>query len=369
MTPDEVIRRGEAGELVAVEGVDPSTAKLHGGDGPFSVGGLVVVPIEAVGSLLDRSLDIELLDEAGASVGTICFTRNLVAVHPGALTKWQYAAFLAEGADDWIGPRYDFSRDHVVIDEAFVDDYLARYSIGAPIWGGFTHEPLPPREVAPQVGSIRGNPAIHLPTEFHRQALNRYIEATNAFDRFLKLYHTLELLFDYVIMKRMKQVGDDLENFGKILAEYDRSELERLKYLIREFCTGPADICSGFSEIHIYQDRATEIFQNHTKTGNPFHQEARWQEFLQLAADDKLSEIELQKAKFVNPNVPFSVFISSVAAYWIYRVRSSIAHSRVGEFLFVESDEKFVADFAEPLLLDVVMQVFENSDLKALTAI
>lgn len=369
MTPAEVIRRSETGELLTVEGVDPSSAKLHGDGSRFSVSGLVVVPIAAVGSLLDRSLDIELLDDTGASVGTICFTRNLLGVQPTTLTRWQYAAFLADSEDDWVGPRYDFARDYVVVDEAFADNYLAKYSIGAPIWGGFTHEPLPPREIGPQVTNIMANSAIHLPTEFHKQALNRYIEATNAFDRFLKLYHTLELLFDYVIMKRLKLVGEDLENFGKILAEYDRSEIERLRYLIREFCSDPAAICSGFSTIYPFHERAAEIFQKHTKSGNPLHQHKHWVEFVRLAQEDKLSETDLRTAKFLNSTTNLATFVSSIAAYWIYRVRSSIAHSRVGEFLFVESDEKFVAEFAEPLLLDVVMQVFENPDLKSLTTV
>ena len=369
MTPAEAIRRSKSADLFAVEGVDPSSAKFHGGGECFSVSGLVVVPIEAVGSLLDRSLDIELLDDSGASVGTISFTKNLIGVQPTTLTRWQYAAFLADSPDDWVGPHHDFSRDYVVVDEMFADDYLARYSVGAPIWGGFTHEPLPAREIGPQVPQITANPSIHLPTEFHKQALNRYIEATNAFDRFLKLYHTLELLFDYVIMKRLKLVGEDLENFGKIMGEYDRSEIERLKYLISAFCNNPTEICAGFPVICVFQDRAWEIFQKHSKSGNPFHQDRHWEEFLRLANDDRLSETELRKAKLLNSGADYAALVSNIAAYWIYRVRSSIAHSRVGEFLFVESDEKFVAEFAEPLLLDVVMQVFENADLKSLMTV
>jgi hypothetical protein len=89
---------------------------------------------------------------------------------------------------------------------------------------------------------------------------------------------------------------------------------------------------------------------------------------MRLAEVGTLKNTDLIAARLLGKGT-FESFVSSVAAYWIYRVRSSIAHSRVGEFLFLEADEQFITDFAEPLLLDVVMQVFENPKLKVLTAV
>ena len=52
------------------------------------------------------------------------------------------------------------------------------------------------------------------------------------------------------------------------------------------------------------------------------------------------------------------MLIINIATYWIYRVRSSIAHSRIGEYVMSTSDEEFVVEIAEPLLRSVLVQVF-----------
>ena len=367
MTPAELIEYASDNRIQIVEGIDPTSAKLV--RGYLAVSGLVVIPIHAVGSFIGRDDDIELQDKNGSAAGTVCFTNSLGQVVASDLTRWQYAAFLAEVETSQIGAEYSFRGNYVVVDEGFAQDYLDNYSAGAPLWGGYSHVPLAVREAGPNPGYIVGNPDIQLPTVFHEQALNRYIEATNAFDRFLKLYHTLELLFDYVVLKQMRQVGDDLQQFGKIMNDYERPEIDRLRFLIQNYCGDSSVIADGFSAVCLHLAKAEEIFQNHAKTGNPLKEAHRWGEFIALANAGAFAEADFRSKNFVNKNTSYLTFVSSLAAYWIYRVRSSIAHSRVGEFLFVDSDEKFITEFAEPLLLDVVNQVFENSRLKHLATV
>lgn len=45
-------------------------------------------------------------------------------------------------------------------------------------------------------------------------------------------------------------------------------------------------------------------------------------------------------------------------AYLIYRVRCSIAHSRIGEHILTQSDEEFVANVAEPLLKSLLIEIY-----------
>ena len=364
VTPTELTSLAALHQLAEVEGINPASARLC--REYLEVSGLVAIPIEAVSSFMGRGDDIELQDKSGAAVGTICFTRSLQPVSPGGLTRWQYVAFLADCELAQLGLEYTFRRDYVVVDEPFAEDYLDNYAAGAPLWGGYTHSPLPQREQGPIPTKIVGNPDICLPTSFHEQTLTRYVEATNAFDRFLKLYHTLELLFDYVVLKQMRRVGDNLQQFGTIMQDYKRPEIDRLKFLLHSFCGDPNIIAEGFGPVSLHRTIAEEIFQNHTKDGNPIKEHQRWVDLMDLAQASTLAETDFRKKKLVSQNHSYAAFVTGLAAYWIYRVRSSIAHSRVGEFLFTDNDEKFITEFAEPLLLDVVNQVFENVELKQL---
>jgi hypothetical protein len=362
MSPEEAKQAAVDGVISTVEMVDPSTSTDH--NGHFSVSGLVVLPIGAVSPYVNANGDVELADEAGTAFGTLCFTRRLIQISPQTLTKWQYAAYLAEVDRQHLNQPYEFRSDYVVVDAMFVDDYIANYMAGAPLWGGFTHDPLPSRLIGPETTSIAARRSIVLPTQNHRQSLNRYIEATNAFDRFLKLYHALELLFDFVVMKQIRGLGDDLAGFGKIISSYNSKELERLRHLISMLCDEPEKIARAMCLISKHTARAQEIFQDHSKDGNPLKDERAWNEFMKLAAASQLTEKDIKDAKAIPNRNLYSSLVVSIAAYWIYRVRSSIAHNRVGEFLFMEIDEAFVAEFAEPLLLEIVWQVFSGPNLK-----
>lgn len=54
-----------------------------------------------------------------------------------------------------------------------------------------------------------------------------------------------------------------------------------------------------------------------------------------------------------------SEFILRIVSYWIYRVRCSIAHNKIGEYLLSWEDEEFLVKFAEPLLLEVLKQFYK----------
>ena len=366
MSPEEANQAAAEGVVIIIEGVDPATAVNQ--DGEFCVGGLAVLRVGAVSSFLDRTGDLALLDENRAPIGTLCFTRALGQMRPDSLTRWQYAAYLAEVRPEQLGRDYEFSENYLVLDEATVERYKAEYRDGAPIWGGFTHDPPVPRLTAPARAELTALPGILLPTAIHRQSLNRFIEAPNAFDRFLKLYHALELLFDFAVMKQMQSMTDDLAGFGRVISSYSSKELDRLKHIMITFCDDPVGIANNLSLVANHIGRAEEIFQEYGKDGNPLKDDSSWKGVSQAAASSQLTESDVKNLKGVTGTGDYRKFVSYIAAYWIYRVRSSIAHSRVGEFLFLESDEEFIVEFAEPLLREVVRQVLSGATLKRIAS-
>lgn len=361
MSPEEALEASD--RLQVVEGVDPSTAT--GRDGYLIVGGLVAIPISHVNASVRTEDDLEFRDEAGVQLGTICFSRRLIEVDPMTLTRWQYVAYLADVSATALDVPHTFQSDYLVLDEPFLDEYVANYLDSAPLWGKFSHVAMPATVMQPTREVVIGLSAIVLPTDHHRQAFGRYVQARSGFDRFLKLYHCLELLFDYVILKRMRAVGNDLAGFEKIISAYSVNEQERLRYLIANYCDNKAELFPKYYPLSPHEDRATEIFQSHSKGGNPLEQDVIWPRFLKLCADGQLTDANMKRDKLAVDETSRDKLATNLSAYCIYRVRSSIAHSRVGEFLLLDSDEELVVTFAEPLLLEVVSQIFSNEALKA----
>lgn len=360
MSPDDI--RAVSDRLPIMEGVDPSTAASAGEY--LAVSGLVAIPITHVNASVRREEDLEFRDEGGVQAGTICFSRRLVEVESSTLTRWQYVAYLADVSVGALDQPHTFHSDYLVLEESYLADYVARYMDSAPLWGKFSHVPTPSLAMQPRLDVVIGHSSILLPTEHHRQAFSRYVQAQSAFDRFLKLYHCLELLFDYVILKRMKSVGDDLAGFGGIISSYGVNELERLKYLINNYCENKFALFPVYYGLSVHKVRAIEIFSAHSKSGNPLSDEPSWQKFIQLCVDEQLTESKLKHEKLAKDQLSREKLAANLSAYCIYRIRSSIAHSKVGEFLFLDSDEEFIVDFAEPLLLAVIMQVLSNQSLK-----
>lgn len=361
MSPENV--RAASDVLPVVEGVDPSTAASAGEY--LAVSGLVAIPITHVNASVRTEEDLEFRDEGGAQLGTICFSRRLIEVDPSTLTRWQYVAYLADVSPGALDQPYTFQSDYLVLDEPYLADYAARYMDSAPLWGKFSHVPTPPLAMQPPSDVVIGHSSITLPTAHHRQAFSRYVQARSAFDRFLKLYHCLELLFDYVILKQMKAVGDDLAGFGRIISLYGVNEIERLKHLIANYCDDKLAIFPRFYPLSCHEEKSAEIFRVYSKSGNPLPDEPSWQKFMKLCAEEQLTEAKLKHERLATDQGSRDKLATNLSAYFIYRIRSSIAHSKVGEFLFLDSDEELIVNFAEPLLLEIVIQVFSNQNLKA----
>jgi hypothetical protein len=97
------------------------------------------------------------------------------------------------------------------------------------------------------------------------------------------------------------------------------------------------------------------IFFDFGKDGNPL--DGKGTEFIRAIASSGFSPQILTDIGIVNRNTNNALLVQRLeelairlSTYWIYRVRCSIAHSKIGEYVMTSRDEPFVALFAEPLL-------------------
>lgn len=351
--------------LEIVDGIDPSTAEMVGD--VMVVGDLCSLPVYRTSRALPRDQDLEIEDETGAGFATLCFTRGKRVDDLNTLTSWQYAAFLSECSANDIGSHvpYTFSADFVVVDRDRLEEYLDRYRDGSTIWGGFSHDEFELSDWRRPASNIRARAGILTPTIHHQEAFHRFLHANNSFDRFLRLYHTVELLFDYVTFKKIQRLGNDLAGYGEVMRDQTRSEFERLCAIFSEFCGSPDEIGSLMNLAVGHEANCRTIFQDYSKDTNPL-KDNKFDEFWILVAGGGVSVTNISAAKIAK-QADASRLLIKAAAYWVYRVRCSIAHNRVGEFILTDAHDDFVGGFATPLLAGIVEQLLSNQDFKDLT--
>lgn len=350
--------------LPIVDGIDPSNANVQ--SDYLQVGEWLALPVSQVTCRIDGRTDPEILDETGESLGTLCLTDKLEGVDLQALTRWQYVAYLADVEVVGAGRPHTFQKNYVILNEIHLNHYLVKYFHSAPIWGGFSHLP-PSVAVKREYETLTATDGIVFPTRFHEMAFSRYIAANNAFERFLRLYHSLELIFDFIIFKSIQKLGNDMVGYGAISRAHGKSEIDRLKYIMAMCCEDWERISNKFRPITNFKSKAIAIFQDHTKDGNPLGDHGKWSKVFENCVAGQTTESDFKNAKIIdNKDGSYPAIVASISAYWIYRVRSSIAHSRVSEFIFEDSDEEFIVHFVEGILEEVVRQVFSSSKLKSL---
>ncbi len=141
--------------------------------------------------------------------------------------------------------------------------------------------------------------------------------------------------------------------------------MSRLKYLVHGyFRRRCGEVQRGLVGAANYRLIATDAFHNFSKEGDPLKEEGN--ENVDPYHTSDLNPAAAKRANLAQTQDQYGKLIRDVAAYWIYRIRSSIAHSRIGEFLLRDEDEEFVAGFGEPLLVGCLMQVFSNPAVVAL---
>ncbi|WAC23961.1 hypothetical protein [Blastomonas sp. SL216] len=365
MTVDEITEAVLSELMPICEGFTVENPRMI--DGYLAINQFIAIQVEAISSGIRQQTDIEVIDLNNASIGTLCFCRSNGNMLISEFTIWKYVAFLADADFSEIGDNhYSFKKDCLILDAAYFQEYRDNYLVSAPIWGKFSHIPIEPLEHEVEVNIITAIPGIKIASEHHRQSINRFIYANNPFERFLKIYQSIELLFDFVLVKRIKALDENIAGFSQIYSEFGRSELDRLKRIMREFCNNHNSLASSLLLSTPFSTEREEIFFHHSKTGNIVSDVNKWNLLIDCIDNNLLNPQQFKLKRLVQNEDDFGQFITDLCAYWIYRVRCSIAHNRIGEFVLQDDHKSFISLFAEPLVLEAAKQIFANPEFAAL---
>jgi len=316
----------------------------HERNGRLVVNEKVALPVKCDVSV-SRQDDVELFTPEGDPMGVLCFTSVPSAL---ALDKsdYQLAAYLYEQDIADFSLARPLLHDYAVIDKDCIDEYLQEYAGTSAIWGGYAHvsESTGIEERA-YSGILTARRGVKLVLPASEGLCHRAVSAAHPFERFLKHYHQLELIVDWTVARKIARLPPTLAGFDKLMSAYSSSDMNKVKGLLSEYCADPAGIKPLLDRVTGHWETAEKIFQEFGKSDNPL--EKTW-------------------PRVKAAGVPINEAVR-VAAYWLFRVRCSIAHHRIGEYVLREDDQRFVVDFAEPLLLEVIKQVLGNERLHALS--
>jgi len=327
----------------------------------ISVGGKIALPLASVSTDYKTDSATDVLDDNGRLLGVLCVFDSLKEYSLHDLTDEQYAAYVKDASLEQYESPHRFSRSYFVSHSDVIEEYITDYSETAALWGGFEHLLDEGDDFTCHKrgdNPIQAKEGVEYPSKFHHQIAFSSTLQASAFERFLKLYHLIELLFDYSIVTKIKGLdSEDFTGFGQIMSSYSSRELPRLKTILKESIDSPEDIAELMVMDQSCQDIARKLFYSYGKDGNPMKEEANFQA---LCDSSYLQADATRVVGKVNANT-YPEFIADLSAYWIYRIRCSIAHSRIGEYIFDPSEEFFIVDFAEPLIRGILFQTLAKS--------
>jgi hypothetical protein len=328
-------------------------------EGKVCINGFCYLPIR-ISFQFERANPITVVDEQSDELGKIYFSEKNLFIEINSLNEIAYTSFLVEYPTEIIQEsQYKFLYDYVVIKKDKLKTYLDNYKKKSPIWGGYFHiEDLPNNSfnLKRTVNQLTAIKDIEINKPYYLELLEQIILETNPFNRFLKLYHLLEMQFDmhtaYQIERLIQQGGKEKE-ISETLRDYVRDDIERLKSLFKSKID-KSKLEPFLSNILHHRITAKQIFYYKEKDSNPLRSETK---FNTLMGKAKIDEVTFDQ---VFGSGWYSEKIHSVIAYWIYRVRSSIAHNKLGEYVMTKNDEGFIIDFAEPLIREVIIQCYKT---------
>jgi hypothetical protein len=325
----------------------------------------VALKVVNVSNSYDRNNPISITLNGGVVYGDLIFTKDK-DIKIDEMSDYEFISFLTfADFSDWTNEYYKFDTDFLLIKSEYFLDYISDYEKTSMLWGGFTHPLngiLPNTIYKKRLTSIDLGVKLNDFDPYSYESCIRAIEQPYAFERFLKLYHLLELQFDYFIINKIKSltIPGDSNKIGKILNEYSNKELDRLTEIISHNCTDIIKLEQLLSKVTAFPVIAEDMFFNFGKSTLHIHL-PNITRFRSVINTGNFTTVFLSSAG-VHQNNPdaHTKFIISISSYWIYRIRCSIAHNKIGEYLLSWNDENFIVEFGEPLLKEVLMQSFKK---------
>jgi len=322
----------------------------------------VALQLHTVSSVYNEQSEIEVKDDVGNFLGILCLCKGM-NIDLSQMTETQTVCYLSEIEKEYYGQPYQFQNNYLVLGVDSLDNYTHNYLDTSFLWGGFVHvEHGTKKPYTQETTSITAILNVNLPTPYHIETGVRGIIQPFVFERFLKFYHMLELLFDYDTVEKIRGLGGDLKGVGQILSTYERNDIDRLKYVVENRCKGYDEIAkklNGAFASDEFKQKVKTIFFEYGKDHNPLRNENE-EKFERLVSLGGFTFENAKTTKLADNRKLYETRVLAVAVYWLYRIRCSIAHSRIGEYVMTMDDEKFVVEVAEPLLKEVLIQAFSK---------
>lgn len=328
----------------------------------ISINKKVPIRIFEMTSMYKQEEPIEVINNEDNIIGSTFYCNNSKIEQIASLSEWKFIALLIEAeVSQFHSDSYEFQYDYLIVEEEYLDMYLDKYYDSAPIWGNFSHFALLQEPYKKSVLQIRAVEGLRYPTEIHKDNSLRVLRQPYAFERYLKMYHHLELLFDKDLVEKIRELDDeDFTKLGTLLKSFESSESSRLESVMKDRITDIDKIADKLNSVESHKDTAKKIFfdfgrKNNDPLDNNF---------------DLLTEILNKRGGFNEVNCKlvlhnkakdrkfYEKIIIKLSAYWIYRIRCSIAHNKIGEYILKQEEEEFIAEFAEPLLNEIICQAF-----------
>ncbi|MBL0330092.1 MAG: hypothetical protein IPP64_11905 [Bacteroidetes bacterium] len=325
----------------------------------------VVHRIELLNNSYDSSVSNTTIELAGVSIGDIFYLKDH-KFETASLSGFQFYAYLKEcELADIALPDYTFKYNYLLIHKDYIDEFHLKYSSTSAVWGGF--------KISENTNVInyykKQIPTITIPDElkeldfYAQDSIFRALDQKHSFERYLKLYHLLELEFDYSLIKKIQtlNITTDSNLIGSLLNEYTRTENDQLYDLISSKCSNIFSLALKLNGVKPYQALGEEIFIKFGKNkgGSLFLNDLTKYNALLTDVDSFISTSSVKT--HVNISLTdYNKFIHTVTAYWIYRIRCSIAHFKIGEYILTRDKEDFIVEFAEPLIKEVLIQFYKK---------
>jgi len=325
----------------------------------------VPISVVKISTSINRSIPIPITKN-GVTKGYLVSLTDKKDIEIDSMSDFEFSCFLVEAERaNYDDPHYRFEFDYVLIQSDFLLDYHEQFMSNSSIWGGFTHNITGHTTNGPYnkiYSSIELGEQLQTLDSFSIESASRAIHQPFAFERFLKLYHMLELQFDYITVKKIQSLSypHDINQLGEILSDYQGKELNRLTDLINSKCFDIVRLETVLARIVPFRIIAEEIFVTFGKSNNNQH-------LPNSTSFNVVMNVGSFSSSALNGNsIPgyssgnHDEFIRNLCAYWIYRIRCSIAHNKIGEYILTWEKEDFIVEFAEPLIKEVLMQYFKK---------
>lgn len=337
---------------------DPDFNFLEIVHGCILINGICFLPIK-VPFHYDTNAHTKIIDEEEIELGEILYFQKQSFMEVTGMTEFQYSCLLLETESEVISESaYRFEFDYLMIKKENIVRYLTEYKSNSPIWGGFFHtDELPNNEFNKTISvtKIIANKNISLINNY-KEILEQVVLESNPFNRFLKLYHLLELQFDMhtaYLIKKMLDVGGKEKEISETLRDYAREDIERLKSIFKTK-VDRTELEPYLDKLLLHREIAKKIFYYKEKDSNPLRSV---QKFEKLFLRSSINEANFDAAFGATS---YDKKIMATLAYWIYTIRNCIAHNKLGEYVIGKDDEDFVVEFAEPLIREIVKQCYKE---------